>query len=106
MNLPKGLVALPPGIDVGCLFADDRDQPTNLSPQQQRERAFVMWNEAAAVFAPDAEKAALAWLAAALGDEFATAPITTIIDEECRAVKARRHARAAANAAIENGYQP
>lgn len=98
MNLPPGLVAIPPGIDVACLF----DKDTALTPKQFRERAFVMLNELAATYAPDAEGAALAKLAAVLGDEHAVLPAVN----EFTAVKARRHARAAANAALEAGYRP
>lgn len=101
MNLPNGLVALPPDVDVSFLFSDD----TSLTPPQKRERAFVIMNENLAQFAPDAESAALAKIAAMLGDEYA-APATDPVDAECRAVKARRHAREAANAALADGYQP
>lgn len=101
MNLPTGLVALPPDVDVSFLFSDD----TSLTPTQQRERAFVIVNERLAEFAPDAESASLAKIASLLGDEY-SAPATDPVDAECRAVKARRHAREAANAAIADGYQP
>jgi hypothetical protein len=101
MNLPNGLVALPADLDLSFLFAAD----TSLNPAQQRERAFVIVNERLAEFAPDPESAALEKIANFLGDEYA-APSLNPVDAECRAVKARRHAREAANAAIAAGYNP
>jgi len=100
-KLPNGLYALPEGIDVSSVCAPN----THLTPQGQREHAFVLLNQHMATMLPDSESSALAALEAALGNTPTSSPVSQA-DHECRAVIARRKAREAAYAAIENGYRP
>jgi hypothetical protein len=99
-ELPSGLVPLPADVDVSGMFSAN----TTLTPQQQRDRAFVLLNQEMAPHLQDAEAEAVAKLAAALGDEHASTPTTTI--DERKAVKLRMRARHAAQAALEAGYRP
>lgn len=101
MNLPKGIYAIPPGIDCDAVFADS---VSKLNGKSARERVFYMINELMAESRNDGSDEALNELAAILGSE-ATHPTEPATIEKAR-IRARRAAREACTHALEAGYNP